>query len=203
MCRSCGGERRLHACQRCIPGEYLLYPLCFLCFLCFLYLPRYTYYARCLQILAAPFATVGSIGVVGGAPNLHKLLERGGVEFVQRTAGKHKRSINVLTPNTDEGLQKFEDELQLIHSAFISHVSTHRPTVDAAEASGPAADTPRSLALPPLHHAPSPCREDGRSTPRSGGWGQAHTWTPSEPRPTQTPFPSRPAPPRPPTNSIL
>ena len=78
------------------------------------------------QILAAPFSIVGSIGVVAGIPNVHRLLERGGVEYVQRTAGNYKRTVNIFTPNTEEGLRKFDEELQLVHTAFKEHVSTHR-----------------------------------------------------------------------------
>ena len=78
------------------------------------------------QILAAPFSIVGSIGVVAGVPNVHRLLERGGVEYVQRTAGNFKRTINIFTPNTEEGLKKFDEELQLVHTAFMAHVGEHR-----------------------------------------------------------------------------
>ena len=46
-----------------------------------------------------------------GAPNVAKLLERGGVDYVQRTGGAHKRTLNVFSPNTEEGLQKFEEEI--------------------------------------------------------------------------------------------
>ena len=56
--------------------------------------------------------------VVAGAPNVHRLLEKGGVEFVQRTGGEYKRTINILTPNTEEGIKKFEEEIELIHQAF-------------------------------------------------------------------------------------
>ena len=78
------------------------------------------------KILAAPFSIVGSIGVVAGVPNVHRLLERGGVEYVQRTAGNFKRTINIFTPNTEEGLKKFDEELQLVHTAFMAHVGEHR-----------------------------------------------------------------------------
>ncbi len=78
------------------------------------------------QLLAAPFAIVGSIGVVAQAPNVHKLLDSNGVEVVQRTAGEYKRTIQIFQPNTPEGLKKFDEELALIHSAFIEHVQTHR-----------------------------------------------------------------------------
>lgn len=82
------------------------------------------------RILAAPLAVVGSIGVIAAMPNVSKLLDAQGVEVVQRTAGQHKRTVNIFTPNTPEGLQKFEEELELVHEAFISHVTSHRPQID-------------------------------------------------------------------------
>lgn len=85
------------------------------------------------KIVAAPFSIIGSIGVIAGVPNVHRLLERGGVEFVQRTAGEYKRTVNVFTPNTEEGLKKFQEDITLIHEAFVDHVTTHRPQLDAAK----------------------------------------------------------------------
>ena len=82
------------------------------------------------RVVAAPFSIVGSVGVIAGAPNISRLLERNDVEFVQRTAGQYKRTINVLTPNTEEGLAKFEEELEAVHTAFIDHVQSHRPELD-------------------------------------------------------------------------
>ena len=49
-----------------------------------------------------------------------------GVEYVQRTAGEYKRTINMLTPNTEEGLKKFDEDLALVHQAFTGHVATYR-----------------------------------------------------------------------------
>ena len=86
-----------------------------------------------LQLLAAPFAVVGSIGVVAQAPNVHRLLDQNGVEVVQRTAGEYKRTIQIFQPNTAEGLRKFDEELALIHSAFIGHVQAHRANLDPAK----------------------------------------------------------------------
>ena len=122
-------------------------------------------------IVAAPFAMVGSIGVIAGAPNasqplalpwaclglttlwacsvwlwrtmrplgapnVAKLLERGGVDYVQRTGGAHKRTINVFTPNTEEGLQKFEEEIDEIHRSFADHVAAHRPQLAPGAGAG-------------------------------------------------------------------
>ena len=85
------------------------------------------------RIVAAPFAILGSIGVIAGAPNVSKLLDKSGVEYVQRTAGEYKRTINILTPNTEEGLKKFEEDIQVVHDAFIEHVTSHRPHLVPSE----------------------------------------------------------------------
>ena len=85
------------------------------------------------RILAAPFSIVGSIGVIAAVPNFHSLLDKQGVEVVQRTAGAYKRTVNLFTPNTPEGLQKFEDDLQIVHDAFITHVVTNRPALNPDE----------------------------------------------------------------------
>jgi len=81
-------------------------------------------------ITAAPFAMVGSIGVIAGVPNFHRILERNEVEFQQITAGKYKRTANILTPNTDEGLAKFREDVETIHEAFKGHVQKCRPQID-------------------------------------------------------------------------
>ncbi|EOD24898.1 hypothetical protein EMIHUDRAFT_115753 [Emiliania huxleyi CCMP1516] len=80
-------------------------------------LPSGGYMMACVadKLLAAPFAYVGSIGVVGGSPNV---LERAGVEVVQRTSGRFKRSLQQFEPNTPEGLQKYQEEIDAIHAAF-------------------------------------------------------------------------------------
>lgn len=82
------------------------------------------------HIVAAPFATLGSVGVIAGVPNFHKVLERNEVEFQQITAGKYKRTINMLVPNTDEGLAKFREDIDIVHQAFKDHVKMCRPSLD-------------------------------------------------------------------------
>ena len=44
-----------------------------------------------------------------------------------------QRTLNIFTPNTPEGLAKFEEELQMVHDAFIAHVSEHRPVLDTGK----------------------------------------------------------------------
>ena len=55
------------------------------------------------NVVAAPFAMIGSIGVVAGLPNFHKLLERAEVEFKLYTAGEFKRTVHPLTAPTHAG----------------------------------------------------------------------------------------------------
>jgi serine protease SohB len=81
-------------------------------------------------IVAAPFAVIGSIGVVMEFPNFAKLLKRVGVEYLQLTAGKHKRSISVFTENSEEGLEKTKQDLGRTHDLFKSHVKKFRPQLN-------------------------------------------------------------------------
>lgn len=85
------------------------------------------------EIVAAPFAMVGSIGVIAGMPNVHKLLLRNEVEFEQFTAGKYKRTLNVFTPNSADGKAKFREEIEEIHLAFQNHIKHFRPTLTVEE----------------------------------------------------------------------
>jgi serine protease SohB len=82
------------------------------------------------RILAAPFAVVGSIGVVAQVPNVHRLLKRHDVDVEVLTAGKYKRTLTVLGENTEEARQKFIEELEEVHGLFQEFVSSHRPQVD-------------------------------------------------------------------------
>ncbi len=82
------------------------------------------------RILAAPFAVLGSIGVVAQVPNVHRLLKRHDVDVEVLTAGKYKRTLTVLGENTEEGRQKFQEELEEVHDQFQEFVGEHRPQVD-------------------------------------------------------------------------
>ena len=79
------------------------------------------------RIVAAPFAVIGSIGVVGQLPNFHGLLKRHDIEFELHTAGEHKRDLTVFGENTDEGRAKFRESLQEVHDLFKHHISRYRP----------------------------------------------------------------------------
>jgi serine protease SohB len=82
------------------------------------------------RILAAPFAVVGSIGVVAQVPNVHRLLKRHDVDVEVLTAGKYKRTLTVMGENTAEARQKFIEELEEVHGLFQSFVGAYRPQVN-------------------------------------------------------------------------
>jgi serine protease SohB len=84
------------------------------------------------RIVAAPFAVVGSIGVVASIPNVHKLLKRNEIEYEDITAGEYKRTVSVLGEITPAGREHFQGKLDAIHDAFKRHVAERRPRLDLA-----------------------------------------------------------------------
>jgi serine protease SohB len=82
------------------------------------------------RLIAAPFAIVGSIGVLAQLPNFHRLLEEKGVDFEQIMAGRYKRTLTVFGKNTDEGRAKLQQEVEDIHELFKAQIREHRPQVD-------------------------------------------------------------------------
>lgn len=81
-------------------------------------------------IYAAPFAVVGSIGVVAQMPNFHRLLEKHNIDFEQQTAGEYKRTLTLFGENTDKGREKFQEEIEQTHQLFKHYIENHRPQVD-------------------------------------------------------------------------
>ena len=82
------------------------------------------------RIIAAPFAVLGSIGVVAQLPNFHRLLKKNDVDFELFTAGEHKRTVTMFGENTDKGREKFVEELEETHVLFKNFVSANRPVLD-------------------------------------------------------------------------
>ena len=85
------------------------------------------------RILAAPFAVVGSIGVVAQVPNVHRLLKKNDVDVDLITAGQYKRTLTVFGENTDEGRRKFEEQLEDVHALFQEFIKEARPVLDLAQ----------------------------------------------------------------------
>ena len=79
---------------------------------------------------AAPFAIIGSIGVIAQLPNFHRLLEKKGVDFEQVTAGRYKRTLTMFGKNTDEDRDKLQEEIEDVHTLFKEQITSHRPKID-------------------------------------------------------------------------
>jgi serine protease SohB len=79
------------------------------------------------KILCAPFAILGSIGVVAQLPNLHRLLKKHDVDFEVLTAGEFKRTLTVFGENTETGREKFQEDLETTHELFKNFVARYRP----------------------------------------------------------------------------
>lgn len=85
------------------------------------------------EIVAAPFAILGSIGVVAQLPNFNKLLKEHNIDFEIFTAGEYKRTVTVFGENSAEGKAKFEQELQQTHQLFKHFVENYRSQLNVAE----------------------------------------------------------------------
>jgi serine protease SohB len=84
------------------------------------------------KIVAAPWALVGSIGVIAQMPNINKLLKKNLVDFEMHTAGEFKRTLTVFGENTEEGRDKFKSELEDLHVIFKDFVKENRADIDTA-----------------------------------------------------------------------
>ena len=85
------------------------------------------------EIVSAPFAVVGSIGVVAQVPNFNRLLKEHHVDFELYTAGQFKRTVTMFGENTEEGKAKFEQELQQTHELFKHFVEKYRPQLNVEQ----------------------------------------------------------------------
>ncbi|OQW53688.1 MAG: protease SohB [Proteobacteria bacterium SG_bin7] len=85
------------------------------------------------QIIAAPFAILGSVGVLAQVPNFHRLLKKHDIDYQEITAGEYKRTISVLGEITPQGKEKFMEQIGDTHELFKEYVATHRPQVSLSE----------------------------------------------------------------------
>lgn len=82
------------------------------------------------RIIAAPFAIVGSIGVVAQLPNFHRWLKKNDIDMELLTAGEYKRTLTLFAENTDKGRKKFQEDLEKIHANFRDYVLANRQQLD-------------------------------------------------------------------------
>lgn len=85
------------------------------------------------KIVAAPFAILGSIGVVAQLPNFHKLLKKNDIDYEMLTAGEYKRTLTMFGENTDKGRKKFVEDLEDTHVLFKEFIVEHRKAVNIDE----------------------------------------------------------------------
>ncbi len=62
--------------------------------------------------------------------NFHRLLEKNNVDVDIMTSGKYKRTVSMFGEITDEGREKFKEELEDTHTLFKDFVSENRPQLD-------------------------------------------------------------------------
>jgi serine protease SohB len=82
------------------------------------------------RIIAAPFAILGSIGVIAQLPNFNRLLKKHDIDYEQFMAGEYKRTVTLFGENTDKGRHKFQEEIEATHALFKDFVRNHRPQLD-------------------------------------------------------------------------
>jgi len=82
------------------------------------------------KLIAAPFAYIGSIGVLVQMPNFNRLLKEKHVDYEMVTAGEYKRTLTMFGENTKEDREKMEEDIQEVHTLFKDFVRTSRPDMD-------------------------------------------------------------------------
>lgn len=87
------------------------------------------------KIIAAPFAVVGSVGVLAQIPNFHRALEKHNIDYQEFTAGEYKRTVGMFSEPTEKGKAKFMEELEDVHNLFKEFVQLNRPEVNVDEIS--------------------------------------------------------------------
>jgi serine protease SohB len=82
------------------------------------------------KVISAPFAIVGSIGVIAQVPNFHRILKKYDVDYKEYTAGAFKRTVSILGEITQDGENKFKSQLEETHILFKNHIQQFRPQLD-------------------------------------------------------------------------
>lgn len=93
------------------------------------------YMMACLadKLIAAPFAIIGSIGVVANVPNFNRLLKKNDIDYMEMTAGEYKRTVTLLGEITEEGKKKFNEQLKETHDLFKNHIHKFRPQCEISK----------------------------------------------------------------------
>jgi len=82
------------------------------------------------KIIAAPFAIIGSVGVLAQLPNFHRLLKKHDIDYEQLSAGEYKRTLTLFGENDDKDREKFQEELEDTHELFKEFIKDNRKQID-------------------------------------------------------------------------
>ena len=82
------------------------------------------------HIIAAPFAIIGSIGVLAQIPNFNRFLKKHNIDFEQISAGKYKRTLTLFGENTNQDRARLQEELEDTHELFKMFVMDNRSKID-------------------------------------------------------------------------
>ncbi len=82
------------------------------------------------RIIAAPFAVVGSIGVISELPNFNRLLDRHGIDVEQFKGGELKRTVTMFSATTAQDRERMDAQVAEMHTLFKDFVAAHRPGLD-------------------------------------------------------------------------
>ena len=82
------------------------------------------------EIVASPFAVLGSIGVISEQPNVYERLKTEGIEFQTVTAGKFKRTLTPTKKVNKEDLEKSKKDIEAVLVLFKGFVEQNRPSLD-------------------------------------------------------------------------
>lgn len=82
------------------------------------------------RLVAAPFAVIGSIGVIAQLPNFYRLLKKSDIDFEQITAGEYKRTLSLFGENTQKARKKVYEQVEDTHTLFKDFIALHRSNVD-------------------------------------------------------------------------
>lgn len=95
------------------------------------------YMMACLadRIVSAPFAIIGSIGVLVQLPNFHRILKKNDIDFETISAGEFKTTLTTFGEITQKGRDKVKEDVEDMHEIFKKWVKDHRPIVDIAKIS--------------------------------------------------------------------
>ncbi len=90
------------------------------------------YMMACLadRLVAAPFAILGSIGVLVQLPNFNRLLHKHEVDYETISAGEFKTTLTTFGEITQKGRDKVKEDVEEMHTLFKNWVKQHRPVVD-------------------------------------------------------------------------